>query len=102
MFVPGVVATANNGRTCQEPTSDLAGHHDGMVMRDKNTRYKTKEKESAPQAVSCDRHPGHTTSYFVLRGERRLSDAGCSHPADEHLVGGSHLEKAKRSKVDRW
>ena|SRR6266436_6539596 len=55
-------------------------------------------ERSVPQAVSCDLHLGPTISFFVLRGEYRPSDQGVdySHPANEHLVRDSHLEKAKR------
>jgi hypothetical protein len=56
-----------------------------------------KERErSVPRAVSYDRHPVDTISSVVRRGERRFAGAGCSLPADEHLVRDSHLEKGKR------
>ena len=104
MFVPGVVATAENGETCRQPTSHLVGCHDCVVRKCASLTRNAegeREKKSAPRAVSCDCRPGRTISSFVLHEECRHL-GGRSHPADEHFLGDSHLEKVKRSEVDRW
>lgn len=104
MFVPGVVATSDDSGTCQEPTSDL-GRHDGWSRVSfgltGDTAHKDEKGRSAPRAASCVGHPGHTISSVVLRGEHRLSDGGCSHPADEHLVCDSHLGLEKGKKIKK-